>query len=707
MGRLARPASALVAATAAAIGALLAFHHPLWPGLLLSAFLGWCLLAAWRPGVWLLMIPACLPLLNFSPWSGWLSFEEFDLLLLGAIAAGHARLARRADGGAAGGTMAATPVMVAVCASLFVAASSLALWRGFADAGGFAFGWFQSHVEPMNSLRVFKPLLWALLLLPLTKAEIQASPPLAMRRLGIGMCLGLSVVTFVVLWERIAHPGLLNFSSPYRAVGLFWEMHVGGAAIDAYLAMAVPFAAWGLWSAKTPLQWSGVALLTLLAGHACLTTFSRGVYLAVAAPLLLLAVLLWRPDLSGSSSATVLRRALLASATAVLAAGAVVLGFALHGYVGAGVAGLLAALAMGFSAPRWLPLIAWRQAAGRGLAAALLVEVLAVMWTGSFLIERLAQSDRDLSSRIAHWAKGVALLHEPSDRAFGIGLGRLPAHYARFAPGHEFSGAVRLAPAAPSAAGLHGVRLSGPATQRQLEGLYSLTQRVPLLEGTQYRVDFDYRVQMKAGVFLGVCELHLLYERECQANWVDIAPGQSTWQHMSVLLRGPALTQGDWFAPRMAVFELSLLGAATEAEFTNLRLQADGARGLLRNGDFARGMAHWFPSAQGYFLPWHIDSLLLELWVERGPVALAAFLMLMAWTLRSLVRVAGRDAAMAPFLVASLSGVLLIGLLSSVMDAPRTAFLLFFLIGFSVLLCRSSAGEPIPDAAIGNAAVSR
>ncbi len=53
---------------------------------------------------------------------------------------------------------------------------------------------------------------------------------------------GLGVVALGALWEHVAFPGLLNFSTDYRSTSVFWEMHVGGAALDGYLALAMPFA---------------------------------------------------------------------------------------------------------------------------------------------------------------------------------------------------------------------------------------------------------------------------------------------------------------------------------------------------------------------------------------------------------------------------------------------------------------------------------
>ena len=36
------------------------------------------------------------------------------------------------------------------------------------------------------------------------------------------------------LWERAVYTALLDFSSDYRTTGSFWEMHVGGAALDGF-----------------------------------------------------------------------------------------------------------------------------------------------------------------------------------------------------------------------------------------------------------------------------------------------------------------------------------------------------------------------------------------------------------------------------------------------------------------------------------------
>ena len=83
----------IVAVVALAMGSGLAWNHPVAPAAVLAAFLLWCAVVAWRPGIWLFIVPAALPLLNFGPWTGWVVFEEFDLLLLGVVTGAYARMA--------------------------------------------------------------------------------------------------------------------------------------------------------------------------------------------------------------------------------------------------------------------------------------------------------------------------------------------------------------------------------------------------------------------------------------------------------------------------------------------------------------------------------------------------------------------------------------------------------------------------------------
>jgi hypothetical protein len=183
------------------------------------------------------------------------------------------------------------------------ASVALSTWRGFGDAGGFEFGWTQGYREPMNSLRLAKPFFAALLLWPLWARAQRRGRESSAARLGLGLALGLLGASLGALWERLAYTGLLDFSSDYRTTALFWEMHVGGAALDGFLALTLPFALRELLVARSNPRWLMAASVLVLAGYACLTTFSRMVYVAVPVQLALMFALGFRSAHAASHSA--------------------------------------------------------------------------------------------------------------------------------------------------------------------------------------------------------------------------------------------------------------------------------------------------------------------------------------------------------------------------------------------------------------------
>ncbi len=283
-----RALAALCATVCAAVALWVASHHPLAPLLaigivvLLSAF------AAWRP----LWIPAALlallPVAGLAPWTGWMLAEEFDLLLLALLAGGWARLAVPAG---LPPRQPATDGAARVWWLLLVAYAGLAAvstWRGLQDAGAwdggaFAWSWWHGWREPMNVLRTVKPLVWLLLALPLWQALQARAPEAAARALGQGAWSGLALVAAVATWERWAWTGLANFSTDYRTTALFWETHIGGAALDGFLALMLPFGLWAASVARRRRDLIVAVAVLCLAGYAVLTTFSRGLYLGALA----------------------------------------------------------------------------------------------------------------------------------------------------------------------------------------------------------------------------------------------------------------------------------------------------------------------------------------------------------------------------------------------------------------------------------------
>ena len=440
-------------------------------------------------------------------------------------------------------------------------------------------------------------------------------------------------------------------------------MHVGGAAIDGYLALATPFLGWALWSTRNRAVWLALALLAILTCYAVLTSFSRGVYLAVGAPIVLLALFaIFRQLLSRLSTA--------------------------KGWL---------------TAP--LQTIGWRGKAGASLVLALVVEIAAVMLGGTFLMERMAKTDSDLVNRIEHWQRGLSLLQSPMDWALGKGPGRLPAEYAQISDDTEFSGAVRLEQAQPDPPGglsdssgataslpRHHVKLLGPPDNPELGGLFSLTQRVDFDKRFAYSVNLIARATQDADIRLKICEKHMIYEGSCHYRFFKLRPVNGNWQPLSIALRGRVEAHRPNSLPRFGVFSISVINAAGALELRNIQLIGPAGQDFLENGDFSHGLAHWLGAAQSYYLPWHIDNLYLELLIERGAAGLVLTGLLALVAVKGLALKSVGETSQGRFLLASLAGAALIGLVSSLMDVPRIAFLMHLLLLFTIQLARGHEG---------------
>ncbi|WP_426071129.1 hypothetical protein [Janthinobacterium sp. DSP2-3-3] len=366
----------LLALLAGALCMLALRHYPLghgWPSLLFAALLpAYFLLLCWRPACWLFCLPALLPVLDLAPWTGWFLFEEIDVLLLLTVACGYWRL-----GGSAKPAAARLAPAARACLLLCSLAWLAALLRGVLPLVPLDVYAWDNYLSPYNSVRLGKAWAWSMLLLPMLLRDGDAS---ALRRYALpGMLGGLATVSLIALWERAVFPGLMNLSSDYRITAPFSAMHTGGAALDGYLALSLPFA--GLWLARARTRWQAALamLLLALALHAACSTFSRGLYAAVAAAMLLA---LWQILRTGHGAAPrptgrrPMGKLLLSLLLAVLGTVLLVTMFSVAGYRGLLAAVVLLAASFVLAA-RPLP---WRLAPASLLCALCLQGLLASWW---------------------------------------------------------------------------------------------------------------------------------------------------------------------------------------------------------------------------------------------------------------------------------------------------------------------------------------
>jgi len=348
-----------------------------------------------RPRLWLLALPSLIPVVSFASWTGSLAIEEIDLVALALAAGVYARLSlgdrNRARAAAVPGGRDPPPhlsIIAVTFVTLFALSIAGALYRGILDAGGLQWSWYDGYYEALNSVRIGKSFALALLFAPLLLVAMRESGQWAVHLLAAGFAIGAGLAALTVVWERYAFTGLLDFSSDYRATGMFWEMHVGGAALDGYLALGVPFVLWAFM--RTSLRHAVAAGLVLLVSYACLATFSRGVYLAVPISLALLLLLLPRARESRSTP----RLASLFKAGLAIAALAFASFFVFRAGGYRSLLAVLGALAVSLqvsSVLRGATLIEWVTAAVVGIVLALVgIAAGSVVEKGPYLVYAVA-----------------------------------------------------------------------------------------------------------------------------------------------------------------------------------------------------------------------------------------------------------------------------------------------------------------------------
>lgn len=348
------------------VAALIGWGAVVFPIAPVAVLAGLAALAAllWRaPHLWLVALPAVLPVVDLSPFTGWLLVGEADAMVLVVLAVLWARTTpARGDlwpAGWPGAVLAA-----------FVASMALGLALGL-NLPGPGEGTDNIYLSPWNAVRLAKPVAYGLALLPfLRQRQRQAGDAAAL--FATGMLIGLCGIALLVGLERLAFPGLFNLTSDYRVAAAFASMHVGGGHIGAWLAAGLPFLAVPLLRGRAV-----AAACALLVGvgatHALAVTFARTAYAAALVGIAVTGLLLLLPRRAGAPAT---RRA---TPLAVLA------------------------LAL----------------AGTALVA--------TARETAFMASRLAHLGPDLSERVRNWTAGLDLRAPGAvPLLFGMGLGTYP-----------------------------------------------------------------------------------------------------------------------------------------------------------------------------------------------------------------------------------------------------------------------------------------
>lgn len=241
-------------------------------------------LVVFRPVSCLLMLPILWPVVDLAPWSGHIYLNESDALVLATLLALGLRE-----------SVAPPPVTLTGRAPVRLNLGALSVFgllavsvavsgaRGLSPLPVLDAAALVGYGSTLNALRVGKGFVLAFALIPFIHLAIRRDGEIALGRLVAGFTFGFATCAVAALWERLSFPGFTNFATDYRSTALFWEMHVGGAALDAWLCLSFPFSLLYLRMARSPLARVTGLVVIAIGSYALFTTFSRIVYAAVLA----------------------------------------------------------------------------------------------------------------------------------------------------------------------------------------------------------------------------------------------------------------------------------------------------------------------------------------------------------------------------------------------------------------------------------------
>lgn len=715
--------------------------------LLLAAYMG--ALLRW-PRLWLIVLPAALPVFDLAVWSGRFFLTEFDFLVLATLAVIYGT-------GAAGRTLPGLfrhPYRVPALLAFSVIVSTALVLLPLPPVDGSSFA---SYLSPWNALRVAKGFFWAWLLLPALHGAFAADAEDARDRLAAGMVIGLGLAGIGILWERGVFAdlvfarniyglleSLLDFSGTYRATGLFSGMHVGGEAIDGYLSLAAPFSLYPvLFARKLWVRAAGLAVFAL-GTYGVMVTFSRGLYAGYGIGLLgvglllvlrggggearrlaprilaglvllalitaLFAVLYGRGGFEALAiaiallcgSAILVRvapRQFLLPALVLIVLAAVLAGFRIHGALlsskwAANDAGTAFTLAVAAAlVGSILPMAATRRlfAGASPFATATLLFLAALFWVGT--IPPL--SGYRAQARFATVERDLGTRQEHWARARAAMDPSLTAQVFGMGPGSFpklfFSYMVNSNRSFPLAT-YEPVQEGGLSYLRLGGGDFNIIQRLPIEPGKTYRLEAKIRPESGRPIFaMKICHKHILYSEryvpDCRHKIRRFKKGEEDFVWQDF---GGEIQSGKLgrAGPLYWPTTLMLFNGSGVVQVTDVKVIDENGRNLVANGDFSAGMDRWFLVSDFEHLAWHSKNLYLHLFIEQGGFGLGVFLIAVAVAAFRLVVAVRRGDRLAVVILPAILSFLAVGSFGTLLDMPRVATLFYLLLFTGLILGR-------------------
>lgn len=279
--------------------------------------------------------------------------------------------------------------------------------------------------------------------------------------------------------------------------------------------------------------------------------------------------------------------------------------------------------------------------------------------------QRFASVEKDLGIRADHWQQALAMRDSGLiTQLLGMGLGSFPRVYLA-------QGAVENQPAS---FGFSSEQENTHFSMGVGQTVY-YAQRIPFQAGHKYRLEVDVRSRQGEGrLDVPICEKQMLNSRACVWQSIDV-PADGDWHRHARDILSPEVGRGNPLnRPPVELF-LYNAGQSGVMDVDNLRLLDESGHDLLCNGDFSRGGDCWFFKTHSH-LPWHIKNVWVHLVFEQGWIGAVLFMVLVLVAVVRLLKAGWQGNRLAWAVLASLAGLLTVGLFDSLLDAPRLAMLL-------------------------------
>lgn len=607
-------------------------NFPVFKTELIAALIVYIIALSIYSKLWLIILPAILPILDLSPWSGRYLITEFDLFILTSLSI--SLFFARIDFSFTHkkGNIKWLILFMLISYSISTIIGFVSLKQADDTA-------FYLYLNEYNSLRVAKGFFLALLLLPVLSYEKKQAAKKTQssnisKLFSLGMLIGLTLVIGSIVWERLVFTGLFDFSRNYRASGLFSGMRLGGIMLDAYLFLTLPFILLLLYRFKS--AWVHFLAIIIFAGsiYSILVTYTRINYLAI----IIVMLFLYRGSLYLHQSS-----------------------FKITGI-------------------HYLSL----------MLITLFISI--SIFQGGYITQRFANTVNNFEQRIGHWKNVLQLTQSNLPTIiFGQGIGSYPSTYIKNNDLKKDKSSPKLARFWLKEESTQNTSLSflrfSPSDQDNL----NVVQRFSVNSPDDYTIEISLRAHAKQPQILMVefCQKNILpFAAECQ--WLGFQTRQDAlkkWQTLTKTISFKSFFQQPLSS--ITPFDLNLLnrGLQDNLDIRSVKVTSPDSEQLILNSEFNNHFDNWYFSV-GNTLAWTIDNLWVSLFFEMGLIGLIVFILFTFLISKNLAAALSKGNAYSLAIIAAILGMLIIGSMGSPLDEPRISWLFYLMLFLAALETR-------------------